>query len=117
MIFFKKNRREKKTLDEEFLRREPVSLLSAKFFCSRRRISSLSVVFFVEIYFFYSRRRALRREPKVWLSPKSFTLGEGFVSRSASHQDLVAPPDPRGQDRFSVDTNSGGIFRTYSWVA
>jgi hypothetical protein len=23
---------------------------------------------------------ALRREPKVWLSPKSITLGEGFVS-------------------------------------
>jgi hypothetical protein len=32
--------------------------------------------------FFYSRRRALRRELKVWLSPKSIPLGEDSVSRS-----------------------------------
>jgi hypothetical protein len=51
---------------------------------SRPRISSSRVVFFAENYFFYSRRRALRREPKVWLSPKSITLGEGSVSRSES---------------------------------
>jgi hypothetical protein len=44
--------------------------------------SSPRVFFFTENFLFGSRRRALRREPEGWLSPKKITHGEGPVSGS-----------------------------------
>jgi hypothetical protein len=93
--FFAESKKE--TLGKEFLRQEPVGLLSAK--NSSTRVLTFAKIFFTldeEFFaespmggslcqnFFYSRRRIFRREPNGRLSPKMFTHGEGTVSGSGA---------------------------------